>query len=408
MGKATYTVLITDPSGATILAALGAGDADDGAPGITSLQVGPRANQVGSGSFTLTATPDVLAAVSAPDNRAVVLCDREGLPTLTRMAGPIESKPYTYTADRDGADGPGTVTVNFADDTAMLADMLIYPDPAHASTAQTTARYVISAVNPEDAARTLVNVQCGPGAIAARQLPGLVLGTDHGLLPGVTISTSFTRAQSVTDGLREICRQASTLGLGYRIVWTSARTLAFDVYQPVDRSASVWFSRDLGNIIDVLYEPTAPTGTVAIVGDETAGTGRIIHERVNTAAHTAGWRRREVFVDGRSAANSGELDQLGDQAVADGRPHTKVTARVRETDNLRYQIDFNDLDLVSFEVAAGVFVTEQIQGADITWSPDKGEQVSPLIGADSLELTDAKAKQIRDLQRQMALLHGAL
>lgn len=403
MGKVDYTILITSPDASTTLIdPIGAGDRY-GRYGWRAIALSPRFNQVGSGNFTTSATPDVLAAVNTPENRVVVIREPADGDSVIEMSGPIERQPFGYKAERDGTDGPGTVTVWFADDLARIAKRLVYPNPAQASTAQTVAKYTISAVNAEDAMRALVNLNAGPGALTARRVPGLVLGADNGL--GTTVSTSFTRATHLTDALREVARLGG--GLGFRTQQVGTQ-IQFQVYAPRDLTDTVWFSRDLGNIRDVDYEPEAPKATVAIVGDAAAGTGRVIKERTNTAALAAGWFRSEAFVDARSAANATELDQAGDEHLADSGPSARLNLVAVETPSQRYRDHFAVGDSVTCEVFDGYRVVDIVRGVDITVSAEKGETVVPIIGAQGDALADAKAAELDKLRKRITQIEGAL
>lgn len=406
-----YTLIITNPAGSQVVDTIGEPDPQTSAPGWSEINLKPRHMVVGYGDFTCAATPAILTAVNTPENRVVVLREEDGAGASVEMCGPIESQPTGYQAERDGDDGYGQVTVRFASDDARLADRLVYPNPAQASTAQTVVRYAIAAVNPEDAMRALFNLNAGPGALTARQFPGFVLGTDNNLLPAVTVSTSFTRDTVLTDALREVSRLSAGgnngLGLGYRLVQVGA-AIQFQVFAPRDLAGSVVFGRDFGNVDSLDYEPTAPTDTVAIVGDATAGVGRVIRERINTAALTAGWFRRERWVDGSGAANATELDQTGDKALDDGGATYKVSVVARETPDCRWRYDFGPGDRASVQVAPSAFVSALVQGADINVTGDKGEVVKPIVATSAESLLPATALEIRRIWRALNAKSGAL
>lgn len=406
--RAEYTLVITDPDGSAVVETIGEADAETGTLGWSNIDLKPRHLVVGFGEFTTAATPAVLEAISTPEARVVVLREADGDDPTVEMCGPIESRPQGYQADRDGDQGPGVVTVRFATDDARLADRLVYPTPTLAATAQTvTTRYTITGVNPEDAMRALVNLNAGPGALVARRVPGLVLGTDNGLLPGVTVSTSFTRDVILTDALREVSRLAGGLGLGYRVTQVGT-TIEFQVFAPRDLSGSVVFSRELGNVDQLDYVPTAPTNTVALVGDATAGTGRVVKERIDAAAAADGWFRREVWVDGSGAANATELEQLGDKTLAESGATYQVSLVARETSDQRWRYDFGPGDQASVEVAPGVFVSALVQGADINVTPDRGETVKPLVATSAESLMPATVREIHKLWRTIQAKSGAL
>jgi hypothetical protein len=407
-----YTLVITNPAGSQVVETIGEPDPETSTPGWTEINLKPRHMVVGYGDFTCPATPAILAAVNTPENRVIVQREEDGAGVQVEMCGPIEAVPTGYQAERDGDDGPGRVTVRFASDDARLADRLVYPSPNLAATAQTvTTRYTITGANPEDAMRALFNLNAGPGALAPRQFPGFVLGADLGLLPGVTVSTSFTRDTVLTDALREVSRLSAGgnggLGLGYRLVQVGA-TIEFQVFKPRDLSGVVVFGREFGNVESLDYEPTAPVDTVAIVGDATAGTGRIVKERINTAALAAGWFRRERWVDAAGAANATELEQAGDKALDEGGATYRVSVVARETPDCRWRYDFAPGDQGSVEVAPGVFVTALVQGADITVTGERGEIVKPIIATSAESLMPAQALEIRKIWRALNAKSGAL
>jgi len=413
--RAEYTLLITDPAGSTVVCdPIEAGDPRTGSPGWSEIRLGPRLNEAGSGTITCTARPDILAAVNDPDNRIVARRENPGGGSSTvEMAGPIELPKHGYEARRDGTDGPGKLTITFADDLVLLAERLVYPNPALAATAQTTTKYTITNVNPEDAARTLVNLQAGPGALTARRTPGLVLGTDNNILPGITISTSFTRDVVLSDALREVVRLGAVAAGTYprrprlRVIPASGQ-LRFAVEMPPDLSSSVIFSRALGNIDTADYAPEAPTDTVAIVGDATAGVGRVVKERINAAAHSAGWRRREVWVDARGAANATELEQAGDDVLAEGGPKVGYILKAIDTPTTRYGYDYPLGAVVSAEPYEGApMLSALVMGADITVTA-KGEDVVPIVGVEGDQVADRKTAEIRRILRRLAKLEGAL
>lgn len=363
----------------------------------------PRGNTVGVGEFTANATPDLLTAVFTPEARIAVLREPEGDASYVEMAGPIEHVTYHQEAGRDGTDRLGEVTVQFADDLASLATRLVYPNPAQAATAQTVTKYTISAVNAEDAARALVNLNAGPGALVARRFPELVLGVDHGV--GTAISTSFVRSVVLTDALREVLRLGGNLGMR---AYQDGAQVKFEVYAPQNLTATVWFSRGLGNVKELTFEYAAPTATVALAGDATAGVARVVRERVNTVATAAGWRRKEAWVDARSAANAAEVDQAGDEALKEAQPTAKVSVVAIETEQQKYREHFNLLDLVSVEVFDGMVVQAAVTGVDITVTPERGEVVVPLIGSQTDAELDVETAELRKAVRRIAQIEGSL
>lgn len=414
--KADYTLLVTSADGTSLLwDPIGTSDPLQQRPGWSRIEAHPRHNQVGSGTFTISAIPDLLTALYTPDARLIVrraVDDRPGTFDYV-MSGPIEQPDTGFDISRDGTDGFGTVTVNFGSDLALAANRLVYPDPAHESNAQTAAKYTYTNVNPETVAYNLANLNVGPGAIASRRQAGMTVRATQGLAAGKTISGEFTRDWILTDALREVDRLAKvagvTTGIGFRVVQNGAAGIQFQTFGPQDLTASVVFSRALGNVTAGHYAVSAPTVTHALTGDSTAGVGRIISERVNTAAIAAGWNRREAFVDARGATNLAAQQTTGDQALTDGGPKTLAAVTAVETVDCRYDYEFTAGDLVSYlPYVGGPYVTTTCLGADIIVT-EAGEDVTPLIGTDDTGVNfDAKATEIRRLWTAVSRIQGAL
>lgn len=385
---ARYRIIFTDDALAVVGKAL---------EQYTSIELIHRFNEPSSGTVVAPAFPWLLEAVYTPNNRVIVIRDGE-----IEMAGPIEKAgPLNYDAARDGEHGTGTVTFNFGDDFATVANREIYPDPANASTAQTVARYLITAVNGETAMRNLVNLNIGPGALAGRQLAGLVLGAVAGVGTNVTKSFRFT---PLGDGLRDVALSAG--GLGFRIVQVDATTLEFQVYETRDLTNVVRFGRNLGNVSKVTYEIEAPTANVSIVGGADAGIDRVIRER-SDAASVAAYGRREQFVDSRSAQNSTEMDQAGDDEIKNNGAKARLTIEVIETPSQQYRRDFHLGDTVSVSPFTGVEVADIVQAVTIDVDSDGVERVKPTIGTtDSFSLAGIRVQQ--QLLRQLAQLRTSI
>lgn len=411
MPKARYELLVTNSAGSSIISdPIGHADPITNKPGHSRLELRPRHNEAGFAEVTVSAQPWILDALYTPDARVVARrTDERTAVVSTVFSGPVELPENGFTIERDGTDGPGVVKVKMASDHVWAGYRLVYPDPAQPSTNQlTTTRYTITSVNPETAMYALANVNLGPGALTVRRLTGLTMAANATLLPGVTVSASFTRDTVLSDALREVSRLAGGVGLGWRIVQFGSG-LQFQVYKPTDRTASIVFSRAMGNVREIMFSQSAPTATVAIVGDATAGTGRVIKERINTAAHTAGWVRRETFVDARGAANATELEQAGDEALAEQGPQTRFAAKVIDTAQTRLFTDFQIGDLVSGQpYPGGPFTSTLVLGADIVVTPERGEVIEPIIGTDNDVLADAKAAEIRRIWRAIGRMQGAL
>lgn len=350
----------------------------------TTIEAQLRFNEPGTCAVELPAHDYVLESAYGPGNRCLYI--RNG---IIEIAGPIEYPgPFSYRADRDGKAGDGRITVRFADDLALAAGRITYPNPVQASTAQTSARYTISGVNAEDAMRALVNLNAGPGALVARRVPHLILGADTGVGTSVTYSTRF---EPLCDALRAVASAGG--GLGFRTT-QDGTDIVFEVYEPEDLTTSARFSRSLGNIREIEWEPQAPSCTVAIVGGQDAGADRVIRERINTGLITAGWPRLERFIANSGASNATELDTAGDDALAEGAGSSRLRIVAIDTPSQQYRADYNIGDQVSAEVFPGTLVSDILSGVNISVSAEGRETISPIIGTGE-EITASPTEALR-------------
>ncbi|MFE9300513.1 siphovirus ReqiPepy6 Gp37-like family protein [Streptomyces sp. NPDC006856] len=346
--------------------------------GWRALSAEQRFNEPGAGSVRLTAYPEVMAQLQ-PGNRLVVIRDRQ-----VWMAGPLEV-PQDYEWDLEGAADPGEVTVSFSDDLARIAGYLTYPEPAKTWANQTVTADLVRKVtaSSETIIRTLVNENCGPGAITARRIPQLALDTAAGV---GTTRTLSTRAEPLLDACRTV---AVPDGVGFRTRQVGAQIL-FGVYQPRDLSGSARFSAGLGNLRKVRFSLSAPTATSELVmgGEDPAqqvGDGEPANTRsyveVTSGAH-ASWYRVEKLVQSSGKTDAdGELTQDGVLALGNDNPQASLSTETVDTEDLQAGRDYSLGDKVSVVLPTGLTVQDIVRRITLSAeSPDTGEKVTAVIG----------------------------
>lgn len=388
-------LMLSAPAGVTLLITdRNLNVVGDPVDGWTDLDVTLRFNEPASGSFQAPAHPDLLGLIQSGGYRVVVIRGGDIF-----CAGPIEKPgPQRWSVDGQDTD-PGTVTVNFTDDLALVAGRVTFPDPASAATAQTsTARWTSTAL-AGDVIRSLVNVNAGPGALTARRVPKLVLGGTAGLGSSIKFGTRF---MPLGDELRSAAISGGGLGFRTQQVGTN---IEFQVYQPQDLTGAVRFSRGLGNLRSYTYEPDAPTATVAIVGGKDVGTSRLVVERVASAA-VSKWWRLETFVDQRqsddTSTDTTELNQAGDEALARGAETARLQSVTIDTPDQRYGTHYQLGDRVSVELNDGVEVADVVRAVHLQVTPESGEVVTALVGSQEASSDPLWLRYMRDLGRRLA------
>ena len=358
----------------------------------TQVRAQRRFNEPGPGSLTVPALPEVMAQLEA-GNRIVLIHNGRVF-----SSGPYESSDWRWTADGAAAD-PGQVTIQWADDLALVVARLAYPTPSQPANGSQAAYWQVSNTNAEVAMRSLVNANAGPGALPARQIPHLVLGP----LAGVGVNVTYkARWEPLGDVLRALAIAGG--GLGFRTEQTSAG-IEFQVYAPQDLTGSVRFSRGLGNLREVAYLRSAPTVTAAIVGGQGDLDLRSMVERVNTAAETAWWRV-EKFVDHRQGATGAELAQAGDQALAEGAETARLSTITIDTPDQQYGVHYGLGDLVTVVPLPGVEVAEVVRAVTLDATPTSGEQVTALIGSQAASSDPLWLQHMRRLERRLGQIEA--
>ena len=287
-----------------------------------------RFNNVGSWSLQLPATSSMVDLLRTP-GYGIILTARG----TVLFSGSTTSATLLQSQD----DLKGVWRITGADDTLLLQDRLAYPQPANADVSTQNTDYDNRTGVAETVMKAYVdaNLVSGP---AVRAVTGLSVATDAGRGGSVVASARFTNMQELLYNV------AQSSGIGYSVT-QSGSGLVFDVYEPVDRSATISFDVDNGKLSSSEYAYVAPRLTRAIVGGAGAAEERLFDESTTTesvSAETTWGRRIEAFVDERGTDLVAELEQAGKEALVD-EGKTRVTIAVTPSDNgtMLYGTDWN-------------------------------------------------------------------
>lgn len=388
--RGEYLILITNPA----LTVVG-----DPIISWTTLDVTLRFNEPDSGLFIVPGY-SWIRDMMTPGNRAVVIRNQAlhgNEPGTVVTAGPIEKTLYERADDGENA-GVGTLTVNFAGDMAHIAGRLTYPNPALAPAAQNVDVWTATAVNAETILRNLVNLNAGPGALAARRIPQLVLGSVAGV--GSTVTVKTERMEPLPDVLRRVALAGGDLG--FRTVQVGS-TIEFQVYAPVDKSNQVRFSFDMGNIKYLSYEVVAPVATTAIVGGQGDGVDRALIERVSTAAESA-WGRLETLVSRAGSTDVAELQTDGDNTLLDDAETARVSSNIVDTAEQRYGIHYDLGTKVAIEQWPGSQIVDVVRTVHLQAWPTAGEVISATVGSQAARPDPDWIHMMREIDRRVGRL----
>ncbi|WP_030372891.1 siphovirus ReqiPepy6 Gp37-like family protein [Streptomyces rimosus] len=225
-----------------------------------------------------------------------ILVYREGV-ARPILSGPVHGIQKYWTVDTDS--GPGALFITGADDNHIVASHVVYPDPRNAVDQQSRASDAASDREASYGLETLIDFNAGTHARTGRRPSGYVTPD------GVTVpyskwgpKTPFSyRFENLRDAVRPL---AEAGGIGWRNIYDpESRSIRLETFRVEDRTGTVRFSPDLGNLKQYVYSLTAPKVTRAIVAAQGEGKDRFIKEYVDKDAEAFWSIVAEQFVDAR-------------------------------------------------------------------------------------------------------------
>ncbi|MFD5940293.1 siphovirus ReqiPepy6 Gp37-like family protein [Streptomyces griseus] len=345
----------------------------------TSLTVIPRYNAIGS--FVLE--------ISADSGKANLLAEGNGLIIRTADGDLVDSGPIRtvdWSRSKDDS-GEGKLTVGGVSDTEVLARYTCWPAPGSAIGSQADTVYKISGVVAETAMRALVNLNAGPGALAARKNVLLTLATDGGR------GSAVTRQLNQFDGLLAVLTDiANAAGLGFRVVQVGSG-LQFQVYEPTDRSGTARFAFDLGNLTDANYTTTPPTCTRAVVvaGGQSSPRQCKTYDRADPLFLDL---VIEQFVDLTSVDTASvdlvpQMDQAAEEALTAGAGQGSLAISPIDIPLLQYGRDYQVGDTVSAKVRDS-WMTDVVREVTLACTAGEGATVKAAVGSSDGDGTVAR------------------
>ncbi len=294
----------------------------------------------------------------------------------------------------ENTDGNGDIlTISGADDNIGLVRRIVHPAPAtgnFASQAFDTRTGVASTVMI-----AYVNANLGPGALPARQIVGATMGADPGV--GSTV-TGQGRLQNLNLFLRDMALAGGQLG--YKLQ-QSGSNLVFTVYAPVDRSASVLFDVDKGNLVSSKWSEEAPVGNYIYDGGTGDGVGRVFREGQD-AASIATWGRVEEFLDSRSLSAAADMDQAIATQILTDQAKLAVAVVPIDLPSLSYGTQYGLGDIVT-AVIREAEISAIVQSVDIKVDSTGGFVAAPTIGTPGTTQLLSLFSQLRRAERKVSV-----
>lgn len=342
------------------------------------VEVIARANDVSTWQLSLPTDTDA-GQIFAADTFARLEVAVDEIPW---RSGPISH--YERTVDIDG----DMLSISGVDDTVWLQRRLAHPQPGTAAPPYATTAYDVHTGPASTVLAELANVNAGPGATAARRVPGLIIATPTPAGPAITVSA---RWQNLLQLMQDTARGA---GLIFDVV-----DLTFHAVAPVDHG--VVFSAGLETLAAWTMTAEAASTNKVVVAGGGVGAARIIREASDQTS-IGTWGLAETFQDRRDTTDLTELDKAGTETLAAGIKPTSVVFTPLDTDGQAFGRDWNLGDTVTV-IAGGLTVHDQIRQIHVTLEHDQ-PTIIPSVGqpAGDLALFRALAgldRRVRQLER---------
>lgn len=249
------------------------------------------------------------------------------------LAGPMTTRRRDRDATRN------TLTVGGPDDMVHLARRRAHPQPGSAAPPYSLTEYDVRTGLASTVLGEYVDANAGPGALTQRRVPGLVVDVDPVL--GTTV-TGRARWQQLLELLQEL---ATAGGVAFTVRQVGNQ-LVFAVHAPADRSSTVRFSEELGNLGPYQYDSAVPPLNYVYLGGQGEGTARVIVEGQD-AAEIIDWQRIETFADRRDTADGGELAQHLAKTLEENSTSASLTVTPVDTDRQKYRTHYALGDMVT-------------------------------------------------------------
>lgn len=333
---------------------------------------------------------------------------------------PLLAESYTAVKTVDDA-GVLSETISFAgaDMLALLANRIVYRNPAVAWSAQTAGTTTITD-KAETVIKSLVKANLVDAAETVRRVPNFVVATD--LARGGTVTyqivvkdssttdtVTATSGQTLMDMVRAVAAQSN---IGVRIDLVDGQ-LVFDTYIPRDLSQHVVFSEDVGSLRGYNLTDATPNGN-AVLMQTGATSGAFV--TTSGAGASDPWRRVEVYNDQSSTTDAAQISQAQTDALTQGAGTAKVAVTVVDLPRVRFGADatgvqgYREGDIVAVDIRDGVTYTDVVSSVQLTADASQqtySETVTPTIGASETDAgTDQTAvaklaAQVRAIEQQL-------
>jgi len=325
--------------------------------------------------------------------------------------GPLWSGPTrTPTRVRNQQNPDGTFTFSGVTDEILLQGARAFPDPtigdpqlSSQSRTNDTRTGATEALMRQFVAYNVTFDQAPPERVRGLRKYLDLEAVSGGR--GITQSKS-PRFQNLLELLQEMV--AYDPDLGFRVVQVGGK-IEFQVLDARDRTAFVRFDVENGTIVSEEVQTGGPVVTDAIVAGQGEGKARTIVQRRTPEAIAAEeeWGVVfEEFIDQRDTDDLGELQQSGDEALAEGQGGTAVKMVPSDDTTMQVNVDWRQGDVVTTVVSGAETVARVTEVAYSVTS--SGVMAGAALGdVSGFTAKDAESSKVQSIDSRVSNLERA-
>lgn len=340
-----------------------------------------RLNDVSTFSFTVNANTDTWRRF------------QPGWGVIVEDEGRVLSGPVTKISTRLSEGGERDLVIEGVSDEVLLQDMFTLPTPSRAADQQDVDGYYTARGTAEAVMRGMVNSLIGPSARSEYRIDDLLVPASSGRGANVSVNTRFKIL------LEEMQSLAVAGNLNFRIDQED-RNRVLKFYEGRNYSRAVRITTV--DAYDLVQE--GPTITEVVVAGQGQGAAR---RMLRLTGNESPWGRRiSRFQDRRDTDENEDLNQAGEETLAEGQEKASLSFEVNDQPGRTFLRDFTLGDTITVRLDAGITVTDVVQSAELSWD-EHGRaaklQVGPVPDEDN---APTWVKPVRDIARRLRGLEG--
>lgn len=202
--------------------------------------------------------------------------------------------------------------------------------------------------------------------------------------------------------LEEVQQAAKTGGITFSTNMTASGAIRFQQSVPEDRSRYIRLSEDNDALGEWSMERERPEVTKVLVAGQGEGDERTL---ILMEGNENDWgTNRIVFKDQRQTDEDDELEEAGEEELADNAETATISVDLVDTPDMRFGVDYHIGDLVTAQLASGVTIVDGVQEAELTYSATGREGTLTVGPTGEDHDNDKLVSLVKDLRKRLRAL----